>query len=275
MMRKWFITGISSGLGQAMARLVMEMGDYVVGTFRQHTQAAVFNREHKGKGEAVVLDITDANRMADVVEEITKRHGQIDVLVNNAGVGFIGAIEEASLPEVRSVFEANFFGALQLTQILLPGMRSRKQGTIVQISSHGGIKAFAGFGVYNASKFALEGASEAMAQELAPLGIRVLLVEPGPFRTAFAGNGLQEASAAIADYNETAGAFRHMLRDVHGRQEGDPHKAAMAIYDTVTSGTDNLRLPLGKTALKTIQMKLDSVQHDLDAGRKVAEMVVF
>ena len=271
----WLITGISSGLGQALAQAVMAAGDYVIGTFRQPEQAEQFNRQYASQGTAVLLDITDRDAIQTAVGQITSEHPRIDVLVNNAGVGFVGAVEEASPEEVRSVFEANFFGALWLTQAVLPHLRQQRQGHIVQISSHGGIKAFAGFGIYNASKFALEGFSEALAQEVAPLGIAVSIVEPGPFRTNFAGSRLGEAEQVINDYEATAGVFRKKLRRVDGQQEGDPNKAADAIIDQVNSVDPPLRLPLGKTALKTIQMKLDSVSSDLQTNRQIAERAVF
>ena len=271
----WLITGISSGLGQALAQAVMAAGDYVVGTFRQPEQVEQFNQQYAGRGIAVLLDITDRDATQVVVEQIISEHLRIDVLVNNAGIGFVGAIEETAPEEVRSLFEANFFGALWLTQAVLPHLRRQRQGHIVQISSHGGIKAFAGFGIYNASKFALEGFSEALAQEAAPLGIAVSIIEPGPFRTNFAGSRLGEANQVIDDYEATAGAFRKKLKGVDGQQEGDPNKAADAIIDLVNSAHPPLRLPLGKTALKTIQMKIDSVAADLRTNQQVAERAVF
>ena len=273
--KTWLITGISSGLGQALAQAVMAAGDYVIGTFRQPKQVEQFNQQYAGRGTAVLLDITDRDATQVVVEQIISEHLRIDVLVNNAGIGFVGAIEETAPEEVRSLFEANFFGALWLTQAVLPHLRRQRQGHIVQISSHGGIKAFAGFGIYNASKFALEGFSEALAQEAAPLGIAVSIIEPGPFRTNFAGSRLGEANQVIDDYEATAGAFRKKLKGVDGQQEGDPNKAADAIIDLVNSAHPPLRLPLGKTALKTIQMKIDSVAADLRTNQQVAERAVF
>lgn len=269
--KTWFITGISSGLGKALAEAVIEKGDFAIGTMRKQDQVDAFYKEYSGKAEAILLDITDFQQMEATLSTIA----QIDVLVNNAGVGFVGAIEETSLEECRMVFEANFFATLKLTQLVLPKMRNQSGGHIVQISSHGGIKAFAGFGIYNASKFALEGFSEALAQEVSPLGIKVTLVEPGPFRTEFASKGLPEAKKVIYDYADTAGSFRNKLKGVHGKQEGDPKKAAQAILEKVTSGDASLRLPLGKIPMTTIQMKLDSVKADLEANREVAERVVF
>ena len=273
--RIWFITGISSGLGKALAKAVINSGDFVIGTFRKQVQVDEFNSKYQDKAEAVLLDVTDFNQMEKIIESILQRYGNIDVLVNNAGVGFIGAIEEATLEEYRSVFEANFFGVLRLTQLALPSMRKNKSGHIVQVSSHGGIKAFAGFGIYNASKFALEGFSEALAQEVADLGIKVSIIQPGPFRTQFAGIGLGEAAKIIEDYAETSGKFRGVLKNVHGKQEGDPSKAAEAIINHVNSNRPTLRLPLGTVPLKTIQMKLDSVQSDLNTNREIATSVVF
>ncbi|WP_299312038.1 oxidoreductase [uncultured Aquimarina sp.] len=273
--RIWLITGISSGLGKALAESVIEKGDFVIGTFRQESQVKEFNKKHTKNVKAMLLDITNEKSVKNCVEEIIADYGKIDVLVNNAGIGFVGAVEETSLEEVRSVFESNFFGTLKMTQTVLSYMRKEKRGHIVQISSHGGIKAFAGFGIYNASKFALEGFSEAMAQEAAPLGIKVSIVEPGPFRTNFAGNGLGQAENVIDDYSETAGAFRTKLKGVNGKQEGDPIKASKAIINLINSENPTLRLPLGKVALMTIGMKLDSVKSDLEKNRKIAENAVY
>jgi len=273
--RIWLITGISSGLGKALAQTVMDSGDVVIGTFRTTAQHDAFNEAHAGKGHAILLDLNRVEELDSIVAEVIAEFGRIDVLVNNAGVGFAGAVEEASLAEVRDVFETNVFGTLRLTQAVLPHMRKNKRGHIIQVSSHAGIKAFAGFGIYNASKFALEGFSEALAQEVKPLGIHVSLVEPGPFRTHFAGNGLGEAQQVIADYAETAGTFRTKLKGVDGKQEGDPEKAAQAILDLANAEEPALRLPLGKTALVTIGMKLDSVKADLEAARSIAAGAVY
>ena len=274
-MKNWFITGISSGLGKALAETIIEEGDFVIGTFRKEAQVSEFNKKNIKNAKAILLDITDEKSIENNIAKIIAEYGKIDVLVNNAGMGFVGAVEETSMTEVRSVFEPNFFGTLKLTQTVLPFMRKEKKGHIVQVSSHGGIKASAGFGIYNASKFALEGFSEAMAQEVAPLGIKVSIVEPGPFRTKFAGNGLGEAEKMIPDYNETAGAFRTKLKEVDGKQEGHPVKAAKAIINLVNSEKPTLRLPLGKVALMTIDMKLESVKSDLEINRKTAELSVY
>ncbi|NOY47676.1 MAG: SDR family NAD(P)-dependent oxidoreductase [Chlorobi bacterium] len=271
----WFITGISSGLGKALAQSVMEKDDFVIGTFRNQDQVDNFNKNHQKNGFAILLDITNQKEIENSVEMIISKYGKIDILVNNAGIGFVGAVEETTMDEVRKVFEVNLFAAIKLTQTVLPYMRKKKHGHIIQISSHGGIKAFAGFGIYNASKFALEGFSEAMAQEVSSLGIKVSIVEPGPFRTNFAGNGLGIAKNVIEDYAKTAGAFRTKIQSVDGKQEGDPIKASKAIINLVNSNNTSLRLPLGKTALITIKMKLNSVQSDLETNKEIAKNTVY
>ncbi|MCU0444278.1 MAG: oxidoreductase [Microscillaceae bacterium] len=271
----WFITGISSGLGKSLTEAVLEKGDFVIGTFRQAAQVEAFNRSFAGKALGVLLDITDNEQVINTFLMIQQEFGQIDVLVNNAGFGFAGAIEEADNQEIRAVFEANFFGAWQVTKAALPMMRNQKSGYIFQISSHGGFKAFPGFGIYNAAKFALEGMSEALAAEIAPLGIKLTIVEPGPFRTQFAGASFAEAKVQIADYQATAGVFRARIKGVDGKQEGNPDKAAQAMIDLVNTENPPLRLPLGKIALASLEAKLASVQADLENYRSVAERAVY
>lgn len=271
----WFITGISSGLGKALTEAVLQHGDFVIGTFRKPEQVDEFNRTYPDKGYAMLLDVTQRSQIDAAAEQVTSQFGRVDVLVNNAGYGFAGAIEEASEAEIRAVFEANFFGAVAVTQAFLPLMRQQRSGHIIQMSSHGGMKAFAGFGVYNASKFALEGISEAVAAEVAPLGIRVTMVEPGPFRTEFAAAAFTQAHQQLDDYNATAGVFRSRMQAVNGQQEGDPVKAAEAIYHITTIDNPPLRLPLGKIALNTLAAKLASVQQDINAWRSVAEGATF
>jgi short-subunit dehydrogenase len=271
----WLITGISSGLGKALAQTVIESGDYVIGTFRSQKQADIFNNQHKDEAFALALDVTKPTEIEKAFKLVSDKFGTIDVLVNNAGFGFAGAIEETSIAETRDVFEANFFGTLQLTQTFLPMLRQQKTGHIIQISSHGGFKAFPGFGIYNASKFALEGFSEALATEIAPLGIKLTIVEPGPFRTDFAGRSFRQAGKIIEDYNSTAGAFRERMKQVDGKQEGDPIKASKAIIYITKLDTPPLRLPLGKIAIVSVTAKLDSVQKDIDSFKEIAESVVY
>lgn len=271
----WLITGISSGLGKAMAEAVIESGDYVIGTFRKQAQVADFNKTYDTKARGILLDVTDYEGITTSVNEIIEEYGRIDVLVNNAGVGFIGAIEEASFKEIRKVMETNFFATIALVKAVLPNMREKKRGNIIQISSHAGIFSLQGFGIYNASKYALEGYSEALAKELSPLGIEVTIVEPGPFRTSFAGSSLIEANRVIADYDETAGVFRSNLKAKHNTQEGHPGKAAKVIIEHIRDGNPTLRLPLGSIPIKTIGMKIQSLTDDLEANKVKATSAVY
>ncbi|WP_109829457.1 oxidoreductase [Reichenbachiella versicolor] len=271
----WLITGASSGLGKALAESVMREGDFAIGTFRNEKQVSEFKNNNLNNGDAVLLDITNEHQINATVSELINKYGRIDVLVNNAGFGFIGAIEESSLDEVKSVMDTNFYGALNMTKAILPYMREEKNGHVIQISSHGGFKAFSGFGIYNASKFALEGFSEALAQEVEPLGIKVTIVQPGPFRTNFANTGLSEATQIIDDYSNTAGVFRSKIKSANGLQEGDPIKAAKAIYNHTKLENLTLRLPLGKTATITISQKLNHVKSELEANIEIAKSTVF
>lgn len=271
----WLITGISSGLGKALADALIRKGDFVIGTFRQQAQVDAFNHVHGENAFALSLDLTRPDEIRQACNIVINKYGRIDALVNNAGLGFAGAIEETTNEETRHVFETNFFGTLELTRTFLPLFRKQRYGHIFQISSHGGVKAFAGFGIYNASKFALEGFSEALAQEVTPLGINVTIVEPGPFRTHFASASFRFAKHLISDYAATAGAFRERIKNVDGKQEGDPEKAALAIIQMAETSQPTLRLPLGKMAVASIQAKLSSLQSDLMENKTLAENAVF
>lgn len=273
--RNWFITGISSGLGKALAEAVIAEGDFVIGTMRREADAKHFNSQNAGRAYALVMDVTDETAVQSVFQNVSTNWGIVDVLVNNAGYGMAGAIEETSEQEARDLFEANFFGALRVTQAFLPLFRQQRYGHIIQVSSHGGFKGFAGFGIYNASKFALEGLSEALALELGPLNVKLTIIQPGPFRTGFAGDSFRQARMTIDDYSETAGQFRQRIKMVDGKQEGDPEKAAQAIIHVTNQEQPPLRLPLGKIAVATILSKLESIQLDLQNGRRIAEDSVF
>ncbi len=274
-MKHWFITGASSGIGKALSEFVLQKGDRVTATFRKKEEMDAFHQKHRELGRAAQLELKSVEQMEGLIEKVESTIAPIDILVNNAGVGFVGSIEATSNLEAKNLFDINFFGAWSLTKAVLPYMRKRKRGTIVQVSSHGGFKAMAGFGMYNASKFALEAMGEALAQEVAPLGIKVFLVQPGPFRTNFAGGPLLEAAINIEDYAPTATAFSEKLKGIHGVQEGDPAKAAKAIYGLSGKNQNFLRLPLGKVAVNTIQSKLDAVQKDLDTNKELSISCVY
>jgi NAD(P)-dependent dehydrogenase (short-subunit alcohol dehydrogenase family) len=217
-----------------------------------------------GRALGIKLDVNDPAQVADAVKAAEATFGRIDVLVNNAGYGYFAAVEEGEEEEVRAMFETNVYGLARMTRAVLPGMRRRRRGTIVNISSIGGVVSFPGVGYYNATKFAVEGLSEALSKEVGPLGIKVLVVEPGPFRTDWAGRSGKERRREIADYDETAGANLRRLRNMDGKQPGDPVRAAAAIIKAVESPNPPLRLMLGRTALQGVRTKLEQMRHDYD-----------
>jgi NAD(P)-dependent dehydrogenase (short-subunit alcohol dehydrogenase family) len=276
MAKTWFITGASSGLGEALSKAVLAAGDSVVATFRRQEQAEAFSREAKENGMGLVLDVTHTADISKALQEAKNKFGHIDVLVNNAGYGTIGAIEEFNLDEIREQMETNFFGAVAVTKEALPLMREQGGGHIIQISSQSGFRASAGFGIYNASKFALEGFSEALAQEVQPFGIKVVIVEPGPFRTQFLGSSVKTPQQTLDAYSKTAVAqmYQYMER-MNGKQEGDPEKAARAIVDYIHNNREPLRLPLGKTTIQGMRAKLASVEKDITANEAISVSTVF
>jgi NAD(P)-dependent dehydrogenase (short-subunit alcohol dehydrogenase family) len=224
----WFITGASSGFGRAFAEYALSQGYSVVVAARSTTKLAEIERIDPSRVLAVGLDVNDPAQVSRAAEETLRRFGRIDVLINNAGYGIVGAVEETPEQELRSQMETNFFGAVSVTRAFLPAFRKQRDGAIVNISSLGGQLSFAGFSAYSASKFALEGMSEALAGELKPFGVKVLIVEPGAFRTEFAG-GAMRYMPAIDAYKDVVGGTRTFAQGMHNTQEGDPEKAAKAI----------------------------------------------
>lgn len=261
----WFITGASSGLGRALAEAVLDSGARVVATARRPEMLADLGRRYEDRVLTVVLDVTDKLSIEQAVAEAERRFGRIDVLVNAAGYGYLAAIEEGEEEGVRAQFETNVFGLLAVTKRILPGMRARKSGRIVNISSLGGLVAFAATGYYHATKFALEALSESLAQEVAPLGIKVVIVEPGAFRTDWAGRSMVESATVIEDYAETAGKRRQATRAVSGQQPGDPVRAARAIMEVIALEQPPLRLLLGGSALTIALKRLDTLRDTFEA----------
>ena len=260
----WLITGCSTGFWKELAKLVLERGWRAVVTARKPEQLAEVIAGHEESTLALELDVTKPDQVAAVVKEAMEKFGQIDVLVNNAGYGYLAAIEEGEDDAVRAMFETNFFGLVDLAKAVLPGMRERKSGAIVNISSIGGLVSFGATGYYHATKYAVEGLSESLAIEVKPLGIKVLIVEPGPFRTDWSGRSIQESATIIADYDETAGKRRRATHANAGKQVGDPVRGAEAIIEAVTAENTPLRLVLGKPALELAEKKLIAVKKDLD-----------
>ena len=268
MNRVWLITGANSGFGRAITEAVVTGGDTVVATARRVSALDDIAAAHPGQVEALALDVTDPASIEMTVRDIIGRHGRIDVLVNNAGRSHVGAAEETTDAELRSLFEVQVFGPAALIRAVLPHMRARRSGAIVQVSSMGGQMSFAGFSAYSATKFALEGMSEALADEVRPLGIKVLIVEPGAFRTALFDNITR--SRALDDYTATVGATRSMIERSNGTQPGDPAKAAAAILAALDAERTPLRLPLGDDAVDAILGHLDTVRGEVTSWEKLA-----
>ncbi|WP_326836575.1 oxidoreductase [Amycolatopsis rhabdoformis] len=266
MTRVWFITGTSAGFGRVLAEAVLARGERVVATARD-VEAV---KDLADRALVTRLDVTDPASIRSAVAAAIAEYGQIDVLVNNAGHGLIGALEELTDEQTRAVMETNVFGVLAVTRAVLPHLRARRSGHIVQLSSVGGVVGNPGHAIYATSKFALEGMSEALAGEVGPLGIRVSIVEPGPFRTEFAGRSMTFA-APIPDYDPTpAGRLRHQFSAQDGRQPNDPARAAAAILTLVDTPDAPLRLPLGPEAVTRIRAKLEQQLADLAAWEAVS-----
>ena len=268
MNRVWLITGASSGFGRAITEAAVAADDTVVATARNAAVLADLAAAHPGQVEPLALDVTDVAAIEATVSDVIARHGRIDVLVNNAGRAHVGAAEETSAAELRSLFDVHVFGPAALVRAVLPHMRERRSGSIVQMSSMDGQLSFAGFSAYSGTKFALEGMSEALADEVRPLGIKVLIVEPGAFRTGLF--GATTDSEQIADYSATVGPTRRMIQASDGQQPGDPAKAAAAILTAVDAPETPLRLPLGDDAVDAISGHLDTVRAELATWEKVA-----
>ncbi|MFB7667776.1 oxidoreductase [Kitasatospora sp. NPDC056138] len=274
MSKVWLVTGANSGLGRAITEDAVAAGDVVIAAARRPHALDDLAAAHPDQVEPVALDVTDHQAIERVVADVVARHGRIDVLVNNAGRGHVGAVEETTDAELRSVFDVNVFGPAALTRAVLPHMRARRSGAIVQISSQGGRLAFSGFSAYCSTKFALEGLSEALAQEVEPLGIKVLIVEPGQFRTSLFGNGTVSGTE-LPDYVGTVGPKRAIVDAGDGAAPGDPAKAAAAIRAALDAPDTPLRLPLGPDAVDAILVHLDAVRTEVTTWEKTARATDF
>jgi NAD(P)-dependent dehydrogenase (short-subunit alcohol dehydrogenase family) len=267
--RVWLITGSSAGFGREIAQAALRAGDRVVVTARRPETLADLVAEAPDRALAVQLDVTRADQIEAAVGAALERFGQIDVLVNNAGNGSVGAVEEFEMADLRDLMDTMFFGAVELTKAVLPHMRERATGTIVQISSMGGQVAPPGFGAYCAAKWALEGISTSLADEVGALGVRVMIVEPGSFRTEFGGARMHR-SEPIDAYAETVGPNRAYIDEMDGKQPGDPHKAVAAILAVLDSADPPLHLALGDDAVDAIREEHGRRAADLDAWEQVS-----
>jgi NAD(P)-dependent dehydrogenase (short-subunit alcohol dehydrogenase family) len=271
----WLISGCSRGLGRVLAETVLARGDRLIATAREGAALAGLQQLAPQRVLALALDVNREEQVHQVVRAAIAGFGRIDVLVNNAGYGLAGAVEEISDAEARAQFDTNVFGALSLTRAVLPQMRAQGSGHILQISSVAGFAAAAGLGLYNASKFALEGFSEALAQEVAGFGIRLTMVEPGPFRTDWAGPSLATPRQRLAAYADTAHKTIATLNGYSGKQPGDPAKAAAAMIRVVEAEQPPLRLPLGEFALNRIRGKLKAMNQELASWETVSLDTAF
>lgn len=268
-MKTWLITGCSTGLGRALAQAVLEHGDNAVVTARRIEDIRALADRYPEFALPVALDVTDARQRAEAVERGVERFGAIDVLVNNAGYGYRAAIEEASEEDARRLFDTHVFGAVALIQAVLPGMRERRSGTIVNISSIGAQLTLAGSGHYSAVKAAMEGITGALRKEVEPLGITAFAIEPGGFRTDFAGRSLQQSERVIDDYADTAGPRRRERDTTHGTQPGDPAKAAAAIIEVVDSGRAPALFVLGSDAVRSYRETAEARLASLEEWREL------
>ena len=271
----WFITGASSGFGEALADYVLEKGGRVAATFRKPEQAAEFTKKAAGRTLGVVADVTNEPQVKTAVAEAIAHFGQLDVIVNNAGYGSIGSIEEVPAEEVQRQFDVNVFGALHVLRAVLPQLRKQRSGHVLNITSIGGLKTFPGVGIYNASKFALEAIGESLSQQVGPLGIKVTNIEPSGFRTKWAGESATIADTNIDDYQATVGENLRSIQGYSGRQPGDPVRAAHAMYEVVQLENPPLHLPLGKAAVKGARDKFAGLTKELEQYADMGDAADF
>jgi NADP-dependent 3-hydroxy acid dehydrogenase YdfG len=259
----WLVTGASAGFGRELVEYLLAQGARVVATARKVDGLKELETRYPETALVAAIDVTDQQQVETAVRAAVKGFGRVDVLVNNAGYGMVGAVEESAEGEYRPMFETNVFGLIKVTQAVLPQMRKQGSGHVVNLSSIGGLVATPGFGLYNATKFAVEGLSEALAQELKPLGIGVTIVEPGPFRTKFLGKAGGEAAHKIPEYEQTAGKMRTYYTEQDGKQPGDPQKAVEAIVKAVESEHPPLHLLLGASTVARVKGKVEALLKDV------------
>jgi len=269
MSKVWFITGCSTGFGRELAKEVLASGYKAAVAARNLDDVKDITNAYPETAIAVKLDVTKADDINTAVTQISEKFGQIDVLVNNAGIGYFGAIEESEEDEVRRMFEINFFGLANVTKAVLPILRKQRSGHILNVASIGGLVGFPAVGFYNATKFAVDGYSESLSKELAPLGIKVTVIAPSGFRTDWAGRSANNSKIVIDDYKETAEVNKNNIRGYSGNQPGDPVRAAKAMIKAVESDEPPLRLLLGEAALKGARNKIEVLKKDFDTWAEV------
>jgi len=259
----WFITGASTGFGRLLAEYLFTLGANVVATARNTDTLSEFTTKHPANSLVLQLDVTKPESIAKAHDDALAHFGRVDVLVNNAGYGLTGAIEEVTDEEFMPMFDTNVLGLIHVTKAFLPDFRKQRSGNIVNISSIAGLVGSPGWGYYNATKFAVEGISDALTVEMEPFGVHVTVIQPGPFRTDFLGRSGKEAAIQISDYAQTAGKTREYFHTQAGKQAGDPQKAVEAIVAAVSAPTPPKHLLLGKFALNRFRGKLDAMQKEI------------
>ena len=274
-MRVWFITGVSMGLGRALADAVLASGDTVIGTLRKDVQCREFENKAPGRAIACQVDLSEVDCIPQAFSTALAKTGRVDILVNNAGYGLLGALEESGEQEDRRQMETNFFAPLALIKAALPGMRARRDGRIINVSSVAGFKSNPGLVIYSASKHALNGLSQGLAIELAPIGVRVTVVEPGGFRTEWSGASMARVEASIPDYAASAGKVRAALESYHGHQPGDPVRAAQAIVKLADMTDPPVFLVLGTDAIAQLEAQLNLRSELLDRHRPLSASTDF
>ena len=258
--RVWFITGCSSGIGREIAQVALEAGARVAVSARDAERVRDLADAYPGQALALKLDVTRSEQVADAVAATESAFGKIDVLVNNAGYGYLAAIEEGEDAEVRALFDTNFFGVIAMIKAVLPGMRARRSGLIVNVSSMTGLVSRPGVVYYSASKFALESLSEGLSKELAPFGVQVSVVKPGAFNTDYTGRSMKETTRPLADYADTVGVRRQLVRDVHGKLPGDPRDVGEAVFGLSRLEKPPLHLLVGRDAYEACLEKIEGLQ---------------
>lgn len=271
----WFITGCSTGFGRELAKEALSKGYKVVVTARKTADVADIVAAYPETALSVSLDVTVPGQIKEAVDAAIARFERIDVLVNNAGIGYFGAIEESEEEEVRRMFEINFFGLAHMTNAVMPQMRQQRSGHILNVASIGGLRSFPAVGFYNATKYAVDGLSEALSKEVAPLGIKVTVICPSGFRTDWAGRSANNTKIKIEDYKDTAWKNMNDLRGYSGNQPGDPVKAAQAMIQVTETANPPLRLLLGAAALKGARLKLEELKKDFEDWAEVSEGADF
>jgi NAD(P)-dependent dehydrogenase (short-subunit alcohol dehydrogenase family) len=275
MSKTFLITGVSSGFGRAFAQAALDAGHTVVGTVRNAAARDAFTALAAERAHAVVLDVTDFEAIAPAVAAITQTVGPIDVLVNNAGYGHEGTLEESPLGDLRRQFDVNVFGAVAMIKAVLPVMRERRSGHIINITSMGGFITMPGIAYYCGSKFALEGITDALAKEVAGFGIKVTAVAPGSFRTDWAGRSMVRASRSVADYDTLFDPIREAREAKSGKQAGDPHKAAQALLEIVAAKNPPVHLLLGNDALDLVKTKLAALNEEIEQWEPLSRSTDF